>query len=82
MARPFFADDAKNLSDDGVGDDGGTLLVMERVQGEKAGEYFPDLAAPPAEYRRAIGMQLATALAHLHAVPLDTLAETGLDLDA
>ena len=47
---------------------------MERVQGEKAGEYFPDLAAPPEEYRRAIGMQLATALANLHAVPLGTLA--------
>src|ERR1700677_988420 len=37
VARPFFADDAKNLSEDGVGDDSGTLLVMERVQGEKAG---------------------------------------------
>ena len=55
---------------------------MERVRGEKAGEYFPDLAAPPHEYRRAIGTQLATALAHLHAVPLDTLAGTGLDLQA
>jgi aminoglycoside phosphotransferase (APT) family kinase protein len=74
IARPLFADD----SDDG----GGTLLVMERVRGEKAGEYFPDLAMPPEEYRHAIGTQLATALAHLHAVPLDTLAGTGLDLDA
>ncbi len=82
VARPFFADDAKNLSDDGVGagDDVGTLLVMERAPGEKAGEYFPDLAAPPAEHRRAIGTQLATALAHLHAVPLDTLVGTGLDV--
>ena len=82
VARPFFGDDAKNLSDDGAGDDGGTLLVMERVEGEKAGEYFPDLAAPPPEHRRAIGTQLATALAHLHAVPLDTLAGTGLDVHA
>ena len=86
VARPFFADDAKNLSDDRVGDedgdDGGTLLVMERVQGEKAGEYFPDLAAPPPEHRRAIGTQLATALAHLHAVPLDALVGTGLDVGA
>ena len=86
VARPFFADESKNLSDDGVGDgndsDGGTLLVMERVQGEKAGEYFPDLAAPPPEYRRAIGRQLATALAHLHTVPLDTLDGTGLDVHA
>jgi aminoglycoside phosphotransferase (APT) family kinase protein len=55
---------------------------MERVRGEKAGEYFPDLAAPPEEYRHAIGTQLATALAHLHAVPLDSLAGTGLNLDA
>jgi len=84
VARPLFADDAKNLSDDGVGDgdDSGTLLVMERVQGEKAGEYFPDLAAPAPEHRRAIGTQLATALAHLHSVPLDALAGTGLDVHA
>jgi aminoglycoside phosphotransferase (APT) family kinase protein len=73
VPRPLFADDS---------DDAGTLLVMERVQGEKAGEYFPDLAAPTEEYRHAIGTQLATALAHLHAVPLDTLTGTGLDLDA
>jgi len=80
VAQPFFADDAKNLSGDA--DDGGTLLVMDRVSGEKAGEYFPDLAAPPPGYRRAIGTQLATALAHLHAIPLGTLADTGLDVQA
>ena len=74
VARPLFADDSDRRR--------GTLLVMERVRGEKAGEYFPDLAMPPEEYRHAIGTQLATALAHLHAVPLDTLAGTGLDLDA
>lgn len=73
VARPLFADDS---------DGAATLLVMERVRGEKAGEYFPDLAAPPEEYRHAIGTQLATALAHLHAVPLDSLAGTGLNLDA
>jgi aminoglycoside phosphotransferase (APT) family kinase protein len=80
VAQPFFADEAKNLSGDR--DDSGTLLVMERVRGEKAGEYFPDLAAPSPEYRRAIGTQLATALAHLHAVPLDSLTDTGLDVQA
>jgi aminoglycoside phosphotransferase (APT) family kinase protein len=73
VARPLFADDS---SEDG------TLLVMERMRGEKAGEYFPDLALPAEEYRHAIGTQLATALAHLHAVPLKTLTGTGLDLDA
>ncbi len=31
---------------------------MERVAGTKAGEYFPDLAAPT-EHRRALGEQLA-----------------------
>jgi aminoglycoside phosphotransferase (APT) family kinase protein len=82
VAQPFFADDAKNLSGDRAGDDSGSLLVMERVRGEKAGEYFPDLAMPPPEYRRAIGTQLATALANLHAIPLDTLADTGLDVHA
>jgi len=73
VARPLFADDS---------DDAGTVLVMERVRGEKAGEYFPDLAMPPQEYRHAIGTQLATALAHLHAIPLETLVGSGLDLDA
>jgi aminoglycoside phosphotransferase (APT) family kinase protein len=73
VARPLFADDSDSS--------GTTLLVMERVRGQKAGEYFPDLSMPPEEYRHAIGTQLATALAHLHAVPLDTLAATGLDLD-
>src|SRR6202453_2688724 len=82
VAQSFFADDAKNLWGDRAGDDGGTLLVMERGQGEKAGEYFPDLAAPAPEHRRAIGTQLATALAHLHSVPLDALAGTGLDVHA
>jgi aminoglycoside phosphotransferase (APT) family kinase protein len=81
VARPFFADDAKNLDPEADTTDAGTLLVMERLRGEKAGEYFPDLAMPPEEYRHAIGTQLATALAHLHAVPLPTLVGTGLDLD-
>jgi aminoglycoside phosphotransferase (APT) family kinase protein len=80
VARPYFADDSKNVAGDTS--DAGTLVVMERVRGQKAGEYFPDLAAPPEEYRRAIGTQLATALAHLHAVPHDDLVGTGLDLDA
>ena len=75
VARPLFADDS--AGSDGVG----TLLVMERVRGEKAGEYFPDLAMPPQEYRHAIGTQLATSLAHLHAVPLDALVGTSLDLE-
>jgi aminoglycoside phosphotransferase (APT) family kinase protein len=78
VARPLFADDSIPSQDAGGV---GTLLVMERVRGEKAGEYFPDLAMPPEEYRHAIGTQLATALAHLHAIPLDALVETGLDLD-
>ncbi len=78
VARPLFADDS--LGPDDMGGPG-TLLVMERVRGEKAGEYFPDLAMPPEEYRHAIGTQLATALAHLHAVPLDSLVGTGLDLE-
>jgi aminoglycoside phosphotransferase (APT) family kinase protein len=79
VAWPLFADDSYGT--DGT-DGAGTLLVMERVRGEKAGEYFPDLAMPPEEYRHAIGTQLATALAHLHSVPLDSLAGTGLDLGA
>lgn len=75
VARPFFADEL----DDAMG--GGTLLVMQRVAGAKAGEYFPDLAAPT-EHRHALGEQLATALAHLHQLPLENLASTGLDATA
>lgn len=83
VPRPLFADDFVDGADCSDGADGvDTLLVMERVRGEKAGEYFPDLAMPPEEYRHAIGTQLATALAHLHTVPLDALVGTGLDLNA
>lgn len=75
VAQPFFADEL----DESMG--GGTLLVMERVSGTKAGEYFPDLAAPT-QHQYVLGAQLAGALAHLHAVPLEALQSTGLDLDA
>ena len=75
VPQPFFADQL----DDAMG--GGTLLVMQRVPGAKAGEYFPDLAAPT-EHRQALGEQLATALAHLHRIPLEDLGATGLDCDA
>ena len=75
VPRPYFADEPD-------GDLGpGTLLVMERVSGSKAGEYFPDLAAPT-EHRGALGRQLAAALAHLHALPLEELGKTGLDVDS
>ena len=75
VPRPYFADEP----DGALGP--GTLLVMERVSGSKAGEYFPDLAAPT-EHRAALGRQLAAALAHLHTLPLDDLGKTGLDVDA
>lgn len=74
VPRPFFADDLHEAMG------GGTLLVMQRVAGAKAGEYFPDLAAPT-EHRHALGEQFATALAHLHQIPLENLQPTGLDLD-
>ncbi len=54
---------------------------MARVPGAKAGEYFPDLAAPT-EHQSDIGRQLAAALARLHSVPLEDLAATSLDLTA
>ena len=71
VPQPFFADELGAV----------TLLVMERVSGHKAGEYFPDLAAPT-EHRHALGEQLAAALAHLHGVPLETLGVSSLDIDA
>jgi aminoglycoside phosphotransferase (APT) family kinase protein len=75
VARPLFGEEL----DEQLGP--GTMLVMERVAGAKAGEYFPDLAAPT-EHRRTLGEQLAVALAHLHAIPLRDLAQTSLDVDA
>jgi aminoglycoside phosphotransferase (APT) family kinase protein len=75
VARPLFAEDR----DAQLGP--GTMLVMERVAGGKAGEYFPDLDAPT-EHRRTLGEQLAVALAHLHAIPLGDLAQTSLDVEA
>jgi aminoglycoside phosphotransferase (APT) family kinase protein len=75
VARPFLADEL----DESLG--GGTLLVMQRVAGAKAGEYFPDLAAPT-EHRRALGEQFAAALAHLHQIPLENLQATVLDISA
>jgi aminoglycoside phosphotransferase (APT) family kinase protein len=74
VARPYFAGEL----DEGMG--AGTLLVMQRVTGNKAGEYFPDLAAPT-KHRRLLGEQLATALANLHQVTLENLQSTELDLE-
>ena len=74
VPRPYFADEL----DEAMG--GGTLLVMERVAGAKAGEYFPDVAAPR-EHRRTLGEQVAAALAHLHQLPLENLSGTGLDVE-
>ena len=67
------------LAEDGEGHElgQGTFLVMERVSGHKAGEFFPDLAAP-SHYRRELGLQLAAILARLHALPLDRLVGTGI----
>jgi len=73
VPEPFFAEE----KDHGLGE--GTFLVMARVPGAKAGEFFPDLAAPT-EHRAEIARQLAGALAHLHSIPLDRLRHTGLDL--
>ena len=42
VPEPFFAESEGHALGDG------TFLVMERVPGHKAGEFFPDLAAPAA----------------------------------
>ena len=71
VPEPFFAErEGHELGD-------GTFLIMECVAGHKAGEHFPDLAAP-VEHREEIGLQLAAALARLHSLPLERLAGTSL----
>src|SRR2546423_191987 len=72
VPQPFFA----AAEGHGLGD--GTLLIMERVRGRKAGEFFPDLAGP-AQHREELGLQLAAGLARLHSMPLDRLRQTSLD---
>jgi len=72
IPEPFFAEEEEH----GLGD--GTFEVMERMPGRKAGEFFPDLAAP-ADHRTEIGLQLAASLARLHALPVDRLRGTRLD---
>ncbi len=72
VPEPLFAERATEA----LG--GGTFLVMECVGGHKAGEFFPDLAAP-ASWRREIGMHLAASLARLHSLPLERLSQTSLD---
>jgi len=72
VPQPFFAASEGH----GLGD--GTLLIMERVRGQKAGEFFPDLAAPT-QHREELGLQLAAGLARLHSMPLDCLGQTSLD---
>jgi aminoglycoside phosphotransferase (APT) family kinase protein len=71
VPEPFFAEDAGNALGDG------TFLVMSRVPGHKAGEYFPDLAAPT-EHRAEIGAQLAASLGRLHSLPPASLSGTRL----
>jgi aminoglycoside phosphotransferase (APT) family kinase protein len=74
VPEPFFAEEEGHCLGSG------TFQVMERVSGHKAGEFFPDLAAPT-EYQREIGVQLAMALARLHSLPLNHLAGTRLNID-
>jgi aminoglycoside phosphotransferase (APT) family kinase protein len=73
VPRPFFAEE----KDHGLGE--GTFLVMECVPGHKAGEFFPDLAAP-ADHRHELGLHLAEALGRLHTLPLDRLDDSSLSL--
>ena len=74
VPRPFFAEPEGHPLGEG------TLLVMERVPGHKAGEFFPDLAAPTG-HRLELGRQLAASLARLHSLPLDHLGRTHLDVE-
>jgi len=47
---------------------GGTFIIMQWADGEKAGEIFPEVAAPRA-HRREIVLHLAQILARLHTMP-------------
>jgi len=49
---------------------GGTFIIMQWADGEKAGEIFPEVAAPRA-HRREIVLHLAQILARLHTMPIE-----------
>jgi aminoglycoside phosphotransferase (APT) family kinase protein len=49
---------------------GGTFIVMQWADGEKAGEIFPEVAAPRT-HRREIVLHLARILARLHTMPME-----------
>jgi len=49
---------------------GGTFIIMQWVDGEKAGEIFPEVAAPRT-HRQEIALHLARILARLHTMPVD-----------
>jgi aminoglycoside phosphotransferase (APT) family kinase protein len=57
---------------------GGTALISERVDGTRAGQFFPELEKPQ-HHGRELMNHLATALARLHTMPLELLADTHLD---
>lgn len=75
VPKPFFAEEGEHALGTG------TFLFMECVSGHKAGEFFPDLAAP-VSHRAEIGRHIAASLARLHSLPLDRLAHTRLDAQA
>jgi aminoglycoside phosphotransferase (APT) family kinase protein len=49
---------------------GGTFLIMQWIDGEKAGEIFPEVAAPRT-HRQDIALHLAQILARLHTMPVE-----------
>ncbi len=73
VPQPFFSDEGEHSLGTG------TILVMERVPGHKAGEFFPEIAAPT-EHREDLGRHIAASLARLHALPLEQLGATNLDV--
>lgn len=58
---------------------GSPFMLVTRLQGTKQGEYHLDMWRPE-HNRRAIAMQIAETLAHIHAIPLTDLSATSLDL--
>ncbi|HEX9684044.1 MAG TPA: phosphotransferase family protein, partial [Acidimicrobiales bacterium] len=75
VPRPILAEEDPEVF-------GGTFLIVERVPGEKLGEFFPDMCKlPDPEKRRAVGVQLAQTLARLHTMDIDRLRDAHLDLD-
>jgi aminoglycoside phosphotransferase (APT) family kinase protein len=73
IPKPFFVEKNPDILD-------GTFMFLEKIDGNKPGEYYVDVEAPT-QGRYEIGADLARLLGRLHSIDTSMLARTNLSLD-